>query len=189
MTKNTAAAAAQLDRAGWRRAGEWRAKAGRTLSFDILVPSTSTVRKRYAEALQAAWRPLGVEASVTAVDFPVFQERLAEGDFDSYIGRPTGEGVVTVGSVAGTACLEGSASFWEDARFLAERGGLLRDDDGGVVAGSIAVLKLNKPCGCTLTCPLTLCGKGTPTSLISISSDCPSQRNWLGPIVNWCASR
>ena len=95
---DTAAAAAQLERAGWRRAGEWRAKAGRSLSFDILVPSTSTLRKRYAEALQAAWRPLGVEVSVTAVDFPVFQERLGEGDFDSYIGayldEPSPRGMV-----------------------------------------------------------------------------------------------
>lgn len=55
---------------------------------------------------------------------------------------PMRDGTVTPGSVAGTACIEGSASFWEDARFLAERGGLLRDDDGGVVAGSMAVLPL-----------------------------------------------
>jgi diguanylate cyclase (GGDEF)-like protein len=52
------------------------------------------------------------------------------------------EGAVTLGSVAGAACLDGSASFWEDARFLAERGGLLREDDGGVVAGSMAVLPM-----------------------------------------------
>lgn len=95
---DTAAAAAQLERAGWRHAGEWRAKAGRPLSLDILVPSTSTVRRRYAEALQAAWRPLGVEVSVTAVDFPVFQERLAKGNFDSYIGayldEPSPRGLV-----------------------------------------------------------------------------------------------
>jgi len=95
---DTALAAAQLDQAGWRREGEWRTKAGRPLSFDILVPSTSTVRKRYAEALQAAWRPMGVEVSVTAVDFPVFQERLAEGGFDSYIGayldEPSPRGLV-----------------------------------------------------------------------------------------------
>jgi hypothetical protein len=29
---------------------------------------------------------VGVEATVTAVDFPVFQQRLARGRFDSYIG-------------------------------------------------------------------------------------------------------
>jgi peptide/nickel transport system substrate-binding protein len=116
---DTAAAVVQLDRAGWRRAGAWRAKAGRTLSFDILVPSTSTVRKRYAEALQAAWRPLGVEVSVTAVDFPVFQERLAEGDFDSYIGayldEPSPRGLVEQWTRRGIGALNhgryASASF------------------------------------------------------------------------------
>jgi diguanylate cyclase (GGDEF)-like protein len=44
--------------------------------------------------------------------------------------------------VSGTACTEGTASFWEDARFLADRGGVLRDDDAGVVAGSLAVLPM-----------------------------------------------
>ncbi|HET7602658.1 MAG TPA: ABC transporter substrate-binding protein [Gemmatimonadales bacterium] len=55
-------------------------------SFDILVPSTSPSRRRIAEALQEAWRRIGVTATITAVDFPVFQERLASGKFDSYIG-------------------------------------------------------------------------------------------------------
>ena len=36
--------------------------------------------------LQEAWRRLGAEVTVTAVDFPVFQERLGQGRFDSYIG-------------------------------------------------------------------------------------------------------
>ncbi|MHB8839993.1 MAG: GGDEF domain-containing protein, partial [Gemmatimonadaceae bacterium] len=51
-------------------------------------------------------------------------------------------GSVTEGSVAGATCVEGTASVWEDARFHAERGGLLSDDDAGVVAGSIAVLPM-----------------------------------------------
>lgn len=57
-----------------------------TLKFDILVPSTSPARRMLAEALQAQWRPLGIEATITAVDFPVFQQRLAQGQFDAYIG-------------------------------------------------------------------------------------------------------
>ncbi|HEY3286826.1 MAG TPA: diguanylate cyclase [Gemmatimonadaceae bacterium] len=52
------------------------------------------------------------------------------------------DSAVTAGSMAGAACIEGTAAFWEDARFLAERGGLLRDDDGGIVAGSMAVLPM-----------------------------------------------
>lgn len=54
--------------------------------IDILVPSTSSTRRQLALAIQEAWRKAGVNATVTAVDFPVFQERLAKGRFDSYIG-------------------------------------------------------------------------------------------------------
>jgi peptide/nickel transport system substrate-binding protein len=61
-----------------------RGPAGR--SIDILVPSTSAARKQLALAIQEAWRKAGVPATVTVVEFPVFQERLANGRFDSYIG-------------------------------------------------------------------------------------------------------
>ncbi len=59
---------------------------GRLRSVDILVPSTSATRRRLAVAVQEAWRKAGMPATVTTVDFPVFQERLAKGRFDSYIG-------------------------------------------------------------------------------------------------------
>jgi peptide/nickel transport system substrate-binding protein len=55
-------------------------------SIDILVPATSGTRRQLAVAIQEAWRKAGVRATVTTVDFPVFQERLAKGRFDSYIG-------------------------------------------------------------------------------------------------------
>jgi peptide/nickel transport system substrate-binding protein len=74
----------ELDTAA-RRTVKGRA-AARPFTFDILVPSTSPSRRRIAEALQEAWRRIGVTATITAVDFPVFQERLASGKFDSYIG-------------------------------------------------------------------------------------------------------
>lgn len=32
------------------------------------------------------WRKVGVQANVTAVDFPVFQQRLRTGKFESFIG-------------------------------------------------------------------------------------------------------
>jgi ABC-type transport system substrate-binding protein len=72
------------------------ARAGATLAgvkghrpparLDILVPSTSSTRRQLAQVIQEAWRKAGIEATVTTVDFPVFQERLAKGRFDSYIG-------------------------------------------------------------------------------------------------------
>jgi peptide/nickel transport system substrate-binding protein len=82
-----ARAAAILDSAGWRREPSgWRTQGGRTLAFDVLVPSSSGIRKEAAVMLQEGWRRLGAKVSVTAVDFPVFQERIRKGQFDSYMG-------------------------------------------------------------------------------------------------------
>jgi peptide/nickel transport system substrate-binding protein len=81
------AARAALDAAGWRMGPDRVRRRGRErLAFDILVPSTSGARRRLAVQLQEGWRALGAEVTVTAVDFPLFQERLGQGRFDSYIG-------------------------------------------------------------------------------------------------------
>jgi peptide/nickel transport system substrate-binding protein len=84
---DTAAAQQALEQAGWRRVGTGpRRREDRRLAFDILVPTTSGSRRQLAVQLQEAWRAIGAEVTVTAVDFPVFQERLGQGRFDSYIG-------------------------------------------------------------------------------------------------------
>ncbi|MHB1312942.1 MAG: GGDEF domain-containing protein, partial [Gemmatimonadaceae bacterium] len=51
-------------------------------------------------------------------------------------------GAVHAGSLVGTTCADTSAGFWEDARFLVERGGVLREGDEGFAAGSFAVLPM-----------------------------------------------
>lgn len=83
---DTAAASRALDADGWHLAGARRSRAGLPLRFDILVPSTSSVRKQAAVMLQEAWRRLGADVTVTTVDFPVLEERIRQGKFDSYIG-------------------------------------------------------------------------------------------------------
>ena len=84
---DTALAAALLDQAEWRRSrGKTRRRGNQSLVVDILVPATSAMRRDLAVAIQERWARLGVTASVTAVDFPVFQERLAQGRFDTFIG-------------------------------------------------------------------------------------------------------
>jgi len=83
---DTLAAGRALESSGWRSAGAVRSLGERPLRFDILVPSTSSVRKQAAVMLQEAWRRVGAEVSVTAVDFPVFEERIRHGKFDTYIG-------------------------------------------------------------------------------------------------------
>ena len=64
-----------LDAAGWRRpdSTQPRRRGSRALAFDILVPSTSPVRRQLAVALQAMWQSVGAAVTVTAVDFSVFK--------------------------------------------------------------------------------------------------------------------
>jgi peptide/nickel transport system substrate-binding protein len=84
---DSAAAAALLDEAGWRRGRDGvRRQGGRPLAIDILVPSTSAVRRDLAVIIQERWARQGVRATVTQVDFPVFQQRLGAGRFEAMIG-------------------------------------------------------------------------------------------------------
>jgi peptide/nickel transport system substrate-binding protein len=84
---DTAAAAATLDAAGWKRGSDGvRRRAGRVLAVDILVPASSVARRNLAQVVQEMWRRVGVKATVTSVDFPVFQERLRTGRFESFVG-------------------------------------------------------------------------------------------------------
>jgi peptide/nickel transport system substrate-binding protein len=104
---DTAAAARALDAAGWRRASASgvRERRGTPLRFDILVPSSSSVRRQAAIMLQEAWRRAGASVSVTTVDFPVFEERIRHGRFDTYIGayldEPSARGLADQWSRAG----------------------------------------------------------------------------------------
>lgn len=88
LAHDSAFALQQLSTTGWERAphGAIKHRTGRPLKFDILVPSSSATRRNAALILQAAWRRLGADVSVTVVEFPIFQERIRRGQFDSYIG-------------------------------------------------------------------------------------------------------
>jgi len=83
---DTAAASRGLAEAGWNRIGATRRRQGRDLTVDILVPSTSVARRSLAQILQEQWRSIGVRSTVSSVDFPVFQERLRTGRFESFVG-------------------------------------------------------------------------------------------------------
>ena len=87
LSFDTLAAAAAFDAAGWRRGSNgMRARSGRPLRIEILVPSTSSPRRRAAEAVQAQWKTAGVDGVVTLVDFPVMQQRTGAGSFDAFVG-------------------------------------------------------------------------------------------------------
>jgi peptide/nickel transport system substrate-binding protein len=94
---DTAAAARELAAA--------KLRLGRPIRFDILVPTSSVTRREAAVLLQEAWRRAGAQVTVTAVDFPVFEERLRHGKFDTYIGayldEPSARGIADQWSRAG----------------------------------------------------------------------------------------
>jgi peptide/nickel transport system substrate-binding protein len=114
------AARRSLDALGWRPGkNRTRVRQGRRLAFDILVPSTSAARRQLAVVLQEMWRAVGAAVTVTAVDFPVFQQRLGQGKFDSYIGawidEPSARGLADQWTRAGWAGL--NYGHYADARF------------------------------------------------------------------------
>jgi peptide/nickel transport system substrate-binding protein len=82
---DTAAAAALLDTAGWRRGADgMRSKAGRPLRFSIMVPSTSAPRKAYAQLIQEQLRRnAGARVDIDIVDANAFYPRLQSGRFDA----------------------------------------------------------------------------------------------------------
>jgi peptide/nickel transport system substrate-binding protein len=107
---DTTSASRLLDESGWPRgASGFRTRSGQPLAFDILVPSSSGMRKQAAVMLQESWRRLGARVSVTAVEFPVFQERISKGQFDTYIGayldQPSARGLADGWTRAGWAGL------------------------------------------------------------------------------------
>ncbi len=91
---DTAAAHRALDGRGWRPAADGiRVKAGRRLAFDLLVPSTSTIRQRAAVIVQDQLKRLGVAMQIIQLDFNTFISRSQAGRFDasflSWVQDPT----------------------------------------------------------------------------------------------------
>lgn len=88
---DTAAAAALLDSAGWRRGPDgMRSKNGRPLRFSIMVPTASTTRMKYAPLLQEQFHRIGAAASIDQLDYKVYLERVVPkgdraGDFDTIL--------------------------------------------------------------------------------------------------------
>jgi peptide/nickel transport system substrate-binding protein len=84
---DTAQAARLLGARGWRdHDGDGvRDRNGEPLTFRVLVPTTSTLRKQYARQLQEQWSPLGVHVEIDEVDPQVVQQRASTGRFDAII--------------------------------------------------------------------------------------------------------
>jgi peptide/nickel transport system substrate-binding protein len=145
---DTAAASRLLDDSGWRRSASGvRMRSGRPLAFDILVPSSSGMRRQAAVMLQETWRRLGARVTVTAVDFPVFQERLGKGQFDTYIGayldQPSARGLTDGWTRAGWAGTNYGRYANPVFDSLLDRAGRQSDPDAARTVYRIALDTLN----------------------------------------------
>lgn len=145
---DTAAAHRALGRTAVRQNGR---TAVRPYGFDILVPSSSPSRRRIAEVLQESWRRVGVTVTITAVEFPVFQERLAGGKFDSYIGayldEPTMRGLAEQWGASGFAALNYGHYANPVVDFLLALAGTRRDtaEAGPLYREALSTLNADAP--------------------------------------------
>ncbi|HET7612386.1 MAG TPA: peptide ABC transporter substrate-binding protein, partial [Gemmatimonadaceae bacterium] len=78
-------AARVLDSLGWRRAGSdgIRSKAGRDLSFNLIVPTTSLGRMRMAPLIQEQLRRMGVRVQIEPLESGTELDREMRGAFDA----------------------------------------------------------------------------------------------------------
>lgn len=78
-----------LDSLGWRdtNGDGVREKGGRPLRFAILVPTSSSPRRRYAELMQAQFKAQGIQADVEVQDIGVMGPRMFAGQFDTFVNN------------------------------------------------------------------------------------------------------
>lgn len=82
---DTAQAVRILNGRGWRdHDGDGvRDRDGQPLAFRIVVPTTSMLRRQYAQLLQERFRVIGVQVEIDAVDPSVMQQRTTSGKYDA----------------------------------------------------------------------------------------------------------
>lgn len=74
-----------LNARGWRdHDGDGvRDRDGQPLTFRLVVPSTSTLRRQFAQLVQERFRVIGVQVEIDVVDPSVLQQRTTSGKYDA----------------------------------------------------------------------------------------------------------
>ncbi len=187
---NPDSSAATLDAAGWRAGPDGvRRKGSRRLELEILVPSTSLARRQAAIAMQEMWRRIGVSAEVVAIEFPVFQERLAAARFDVYVGAYLDEP-----SARGLADQWGSAGIG-----VLNHGGYRRPIFDSLLAGAGRAANaevaraLYREALDTLNADAAAIFLYTPVQAAAVSRELENVRidpySWLSGLPDWTATR
>ncbi len=82
-----AGAARILDSLGWKMHGGVRERAGRTLAFRVITPSSSKEREQLAVLLQAQLKKAGIEMDIQPLDFNAFLQQQQARTFDAAMER------------------------------------------------------------------------------------------------------
>jgi peptide/nickel transport system substrate-binding protein len=103
---DTAAAGKLLDAAGWKRGADGvRVKNGQPLRLEILVPTSSNIRVRYAELIQEQANRVGFKVELQKMPFTQFSGRIQANDYDmslmTVFTDPTVAGIQQYWSTAG----------------------------------------------------------------------------------------
>jgi peptide/nickel transport system substrate-binding protein len=111
---DTAAAGRLLDEAGWKRGPNGvRMKNGKPLEIEILAPSTSLIRIRYADLMQDQLNRVGFKAEVARAAMAEFGPRAGSRDYDMIVLA-----VNTDPSVAGIQQFWSSAGIPAGSNFM-----------------------------------------------------------------------
>jgi len=77
-------AQASLDKLGWKTGADGiRARNGRKLEFEIVVPISSQIRRRAAVILQDQFKRLGVSVKLRELEFNLFRNAMSTGKYDA----------------------------------------------------------------------------------------------------------
>lgn len=83
---DSAAAARTLDSLGWRRgASGMRARNGVPLAFRLIVPSSSSVRMKFAVLLQDQWKRAGVAVKIEPLEVNAFGAQMESRKFEAML--------------------------------------------------------------------------------------------------------
>src|SRR6266516_534770 len=97
-------------------------------AFQLLVPTTSGLRRQYARLIQAQLQPFGGDVRIDELDLAVVQQRVGAGQFDAVLGawsqgrRPStgrsriGPGVDSAGSTRAATTIRSSIGCWRERR-------------------------------------------------------------------------
>ena len=112
MPFDTTRARELLELQGWteRDAQGYRMRNGQRLSFGVLVPSSSGMRRQTAIIMESQLRAVGVEMVIEELEFTTWQERSRQGRFDATFGN-WGQDPNPIGSIDGSWGTHGSDNY------------------------------------------------------------------------------